>query len=475
MSFRITPHHLANETIRYSQSHNANLARLQRQISSGLRIEKPSDQPGILSSLLTNKASVARIEVDIENITSARSKLNQSVSQLISAKEAIQRAKSLNLQGVQSFDERETIAEEIDGILDLVVHIANTTDGGKPLYAGTSNSLEPFRIGAKDAEGRTSEVIYEGSEDRSSVVIGVRSSVETLYSGSEIFASMDRQETVFVGGTGVAAGPSIDNARGFGELLVAHTSTTFGGASGLQPGLSSLGGDTILGQHTLVVDAVNGTLSLDNATPVDFVAGDTDVRVVGHSGAVVHVDTSSLVGGFTGSIMLQGDGTLSIDGGASTTAIDFTDNQAVVDSTTGDITYVDTRAVNLAGSEIVEYPGTGTAFEVLINLRDDLLNTRGLTQNQWHDAMERHIGEVERVHDHLLSVISEQSATLENLDAFEDQTEVYQLDTQHEIAAVESTDIPEAVVQFQAAQNALQYTYAISLQLMDTNILDFLT
>ncbi len=475
MSFRITPHHLANETIRYSQSHNANLARLQRQISSGLRIEKPSDQPGVLSSLLANKASVLRIDVDIENITSSRSKLNQSVSQLVSAKEAFQRAKSLNLQGVQSYEERETFAQEIDGILELVVHIANTTDGGKPLYAGTSNTLEPFRIVGTDLEGRTTQVAYEGSEDRSSVVIGVRQSVETLYAGSEIFASMDRQATIFIGDTGVEPGPSVDSATGFGELEVTHTITTFGGASGLQPGASSIGGDTILGAHTLTVDEPNGTLALDGAPPVSFVAGDPDVRVEGINGAVVYVDTATLVGGFTGTISLQGDGTLSTDGGASTTAIDFTANQAVTHATTGDITYIDTSAVSVAGQELVEYSGTASAFEVLVNLRDDLLNTRGLTQSQWHDSIERHLGEIQRVHDHLLSVVSEQSATLENLDAFENQTEVYKLDTQHEIAEVESTDVPEAVVQFQAAQNSLQYTYAISLQLMNTNILDFLT
>ena len=100
MFIRVTPQQVANNSIRYSNARNNNLATLQNQISSGVRLQKPSDSPADLSDLLSTKELVRRSETDMENISVARGKLNQSVTQLLSAKEAITRAKTLAIDGV---------------------------------------------------------------------------------------------------------------------------------------------------------------------------------------------------------------------------------------------------------------------------------------------------------------------------------------------------------------------------------------
>jgi flagellar hook-associated protein 3 len=480
MVFRITPQHIAGNSIRYSQLHLARLTTLQSQVSSGLRIQKPSDDPGALGSLYANKASVARIEIDTANIERARGKLNQSVAQLISAEEALSRANRLALSGVQAIDtERETLAQEVDGILNLLLQVANATDGGEPLFAGTSKIPDPFQAvrGAQSLlpgeQGTIQAVTYSGSQQRSRVVVGALTTVDALYAGSEIFQTTSRGETVFVGQTGAAAGSGTDSAVGYGTLSVRQTGTLYTGGSGLQPGTSSAA-DTIIGDHVLTVDAVNQTLSLDGGTAVMFTSGDTDVLVYSPQGAALHVDTSSLVVGFSGDVVVQGQGTLSIDGGLSEVAIDFTQNQILTDATTGAVTNVDSRAIRMAGQDQVEYLGTSSVFQALIDLRDELLNTRQLTGQDWKDAMTRRLGEIQRVHEHLLEVIGEQSVSLENLDALEFRANDYKLETQRVIAAAESLDVSQAVVELQSEQNALQFTYAVSVQLMTTSLLDFL-
>ena len=454
MLFRVTSQHLADSAIRYALAHNQNLARLQRQISTGLRIEKPSDDPTHFAPLLAKKASVERMDVDLRNLESVRSRLNQSVSQLLSAKEALSRASQLALEGIQALpSELDTLAMEVEGILESMLQIANTTDGTHPLFAGTSNALQPFHVVERNSQGEPQQVAYRGTLDRASTVVDVGVAVDMFYSGFEVFGTTRRESTVLLGDTGALPGSGTDSARGRGSLWVQHTNTLYTGGSGLQPGTSSAADDTILGQHMLTVDGAQLTLSLDGGSAAAFTPGDTNVRVTSHAGAVVYVDTSSFVPGFSGDVSLEGQGTLSVDDGATQTALDFSANQMLVDSRTGQVTFLDTRQVHQTGTEPIEYPGTTDVFETLMELRDDLRNTRQLAPGQWQEAMQRRLGDVERVHDHLLTVIGQQSVSLENLDALQGRLETYQLEMQRAVAEVESVDATQAVLGLQNEQN----------------------
>jgi flagellin-like hook-associated protein FlgL len=224
----------------------------------------------------------------------------------------------------------------------------------------------------------------------------------------------------------------------------------------------------------LTVDGAQLTLSLDGGTAVAFTPGDANVRVTNPSGAVVYVDTSALVAGFSGDVSLEGQGTLSIDDGMTETVLDFSENQMLIDSRTGHVTFLDTRNVRQTGVELIEYPGTTDTFQALIDLREELRNSRELQPGQWQEAMQRRVADLQRVHDHLLHTIGEQSVSLENLDALQSRLEAFQLEAQRSVADVESVDITEAVLNMQAEQNALQFTYAVTVQLMNTSLLDFL-
>ena len=474
MAYRVTPNHFASNTVRWSQAHTASLSVFQTQISTGLRIQKPSDDPSVMGTLLANKSSLARLDIDQTNITAARAKLDQSVAQLVKVKEALTRANSLALQSVQaSEEERRTLAGQVDGILDLILQIANSSDGGKPLYAGTADTSQPFVTTNDPITGDVQDVIYRGSETRSRIVIGVLSTVDAMYTGSEVFLSRGRGETLLMGDTGLAAGRGTDTDRGFNEIQIRRTATTISGASGLQSGVS-VADDTLIGQHTLSVDGTQMTLRLDGGSPTSFVKGDNDILVTSPSGAVVHIDSSTFVDGFIGDITISGAGTLSIDGGASTTPIDFTDNQVVTNSVNGNITYVDTQQVVKTGDVPVEYQDTANIFTTLIELRDDLLNRRDLAGSQWQDAIQRRIGDVQQASSRILEVVGDQSVSLDNLDGIEARVEIYRLETERAVGDRESADIASAIVQLQNEQNMLQFTYAVSSQVMSISILDYL-
>ena len=472
--FRVTPQQLANNTVRYSRAHLSNLERLQTELSTGLRIHKPSDSPGEIGPLLANRASVARIDIDLSNMEVSRSKLNQSVAQLLSAQDALTRANSLALEGVQANDDdRATLAREVNGILELLIRIGNSTDGGNPVYAGTSNDLDPFVVSDYNENGQPDGITYRGTRERSRILVGVLTTTDALYTGEEIFMGHERSETIYLGATGVRAGIGTDTDTGFGEIVVRHTGTTIQGASGLQLGDSS-SDDTLIGDHVLTIDSVENTLRLDGGNPHGFVPGDTDVVVVASDGARISVDTSALAPGFSGDITVHGDGTVSLDGGTTEVVIDFTENQSLVHPASGEVTNIDSRSISQAGTDQIEYSGTSGIFQALMDLRDELLNSRRLPPGEWTDAMDRRLGDIQRVHDHLLDIVAEQSVDLENLDGLQRRAEDFQLETQIVVASVESADITDAIVKMQTEQNALQYTYAVTSQILDTSLLDFL-
>ncbi len=134
----------------------------------------------------------------------------------------------------------------------------------------------------------------------------------------------------------------------------------------------------------------------------------------------------------------------------------------------------DSRLIRFVGVEHVEYPGTVNAFHALISLRDTLLNVDDLPTDEVNQALQRRIGDLERIHSHLLSVVGEQSTTLENLDAIQLRTEDQNLETQKIIGELESADLADVAVRLQSEQTLLQFTWMSSVSLMNQSILDFL-
>ena len=259
----------------------------------------------------------------------------------------------------------------------------------------------------------------------------------------------------------------------FGDVQIRNTATLIGAGSGLLNGVSA-SDDTLVGDHTLTVDATNMQLRLDGGTAVRFVKGDTDIRVTAPSGAVIHLDSTAFVDGFSGDIPVNGEGTLSIDDGATSIPIDFSENQTLVNSITGAVTYVDTQGLVKAGDVHAEYQETSDIFGALIQLRDDILNRRGLSNSEWQAAMQRRIGDVQRVHDQLMEKVGEQSVSLDNLEGIEARAEIYGLETQRAVSERESADIASAIVSMQNEQNMLQFTYAVTSNVMAISILDYL-
>jgi flagellin-like hook-associated protein FlgL len=478
MGIRITQQQSISQSVRQAQLRQQQMANLQRQLATGLRVGKPTDDPGAWGVISANKVSVRRANTDLENISTVRQRLNQSTASLTEAGNLLVRARELALSGEQS-QERETLALEVDGLIDGLLSIANSADAGIHLFSGTASDKVPFAVTDVDHHGRPIRIQYLGSEDESHVLVGPNSAVRMLASGSKIFQQSDRQDTTYLGSTGASAGAGTDNATRVGEVRVRHTGTSYG-AGNVAPGASSIGGDTIIGppgEHHLTIqdDPIKGrVVRLNDGAAVPFDGSSSDLQVRGAGGDVLWVDMTAVPSSFTGIVEITASGTLSVDGGASEVPIDFSNSQLVTHQTSGAVTVVDSSGIRRTGTDRVEYAGTAGAFESLMLLRDDLRRADEWSTPEFSSIMAARISDITRAHSQILDFVGEQSVELANVERLETRTRELQLVTEQATIELESADMADVITRLQNEQNHLQYIYAATANLFQTNILDFL-
>ena len=142
---------------------------LNGQISSGKRINKPSDDPTGTSRAMAYKVSIAAGEQYLSNIDGATTAITSAEAALSSANTAYTRLKQLTVQGATdgtSDASRAAIAEEIGQLRDQLLSLANTKVGSSYVFSGFQTDTPAF-----DA----SSYAYQG--DAGSIKVGIGSGV----------------------------------------------------------------------------------------------------------------------------------------------------------------------------------------------------------------------------------------------------------------------------------------------------------
>jgi flagellar hook-associated protein 3 FlgL len=193
MDLRITPQIIAAEAIANAQQQTSQLAFLQQEASTGLRILQPSDNPTAALAVMGDQAQNNQLSVYHQNISDAQAKLNGSVSTLNQITNLLTQAKDLGLQGSNQPNTPsayQAMGAQVDSILKEVIQLANTQQNGQYLYGGTASQAQPFTTNAQG------QVVYNGSDQSMSEPIGQGLQVQTLYNGSQIFQSPDVFQTL---------------------------------------------------------------------------------------------------------------------------------------------------------------------------------------------------------------------------------------------------------------------------------------
>ncbi len=161
---RITEGMLGRRLLTDLRASTHRIATAQRQIASGKRIDKPSDDPLATHNALRLRSELAGIAQDRRTIEDAKGWLDATDSALGTITDVVHRARELTLQGANgamSQADRNKLADEIDQLIETAKSAGNASYGGRFVFSGTQTNTRPYAPGPVDTwTGDTGGVIY---------------------------------------------------------------------------------------------------------------------------------------------------------------------------------------------------------------------------------------------------------------------------------------------------------------------------
>lgn len=271
---RISSQQIFSGGINRLQGINSNLVDTQQQISTGKKVNKPSDDPVAAARILKLDQSLQRIETYGRNASLAENRLKQEESTLAGAVDIIQRVRELTVQagnGSLSANDRQSISAELKERLGQLANLANTQDAsGEYIFSGFQGSTPAF---ARDDQGNWT---YQGDEGQRVLEIDDGVTVPISDHGKGIFVDIAKALSVksstsadgYVSGLELIAPTDLSNAFSPGvpddlTITVANAAgelsiTANGGALDLTPAPPPVVGEefVVAGVKLTVNDAV---------------------------------------------------------------------------------------------------------------------------------------------------------------------------------------------------------------------------
>jgi flagellar hook-associated protein 3 FlgL len=137
----------------------------EQQLSSGYKLNQPSDDPYGASQALKLRADLAANQQYQSNVQDANSWQNVADTALGDIGDSIQRARDLVLQGANGSNaatDRQAIVTELNQLIDSIKTDANTQYAGRFIFSGTKTNSQPYQLGSNDAySGNTAMITRE--------------------------------------------------------------------------------------------------------------------------------------------------------------------------------------------------------------------------------------------------------------------------------------------------------------------------
>jgi flagellar hook-associated protein 3 FlgL len=186
------------------------LANTQQQLSTGLRINQPSDDPYGTSLAIQLKNDMATLGNYQSSVTDGTAWASAADTSLTNVMSMLQRAQELTVQasnGVESSTDLSSTADEIDQLADAMKQEANAQYNGQYIFSGTATSTAPYSSSTGDT--------FQGNTGAITRTIGPNSNLQVNVDVSGLLGS----------GTSAADGKLLDTLRTIASDMRSGTSS----------------------------------------------------------------------------------------------------------------------------------------------------------------------------------------------------------------------------------------------------------
>ncbi len=396
------------------------LSQLNTQISTGKKINKPSDSPTGTSQILRMNNQISQIDTYSNNIQNSLSFANETSF----AMESMQSEVVSVLTNLTSIDNAannsnlNTFADQIDLSLQSILNSANSEYDGKYLFSGTDQSGKPYGL---TADGKSIEVKLNDVSGEQRVRISSNIIKKINMSGQEIF------------GTIVNQNGNIDVNNNLGDV-VANQKSIYD-VAGNQYTLNLTYTKTAANTYTLNYDILDATSTSIFSTPP--------------ASKTVVFDSA------TGSMKsLEGDSSLSFIINDPSKKINFS----------LDLSQLEEK--NSASSISLSANQKNDIFNTLITIRDNLRNGIKPTNEQ--------VQIVKDFSSKIVSKLSENGNTVNQLNNTSDLITNQQANIEELLSGKQDVDVAKAIMNLQNMNYVLDMNYKLASMFLPKSILDYL-
>lgn len=318
-----------NSTYRLMQTNLSritnDLQELRNQGATGLKLNKPSDDPGAIRPVLTTRSQIQQNDRYLETMGTAGDKMAATDGYLNEVENTLVRAKEIALNAVNgslSSADMGTLADEVAQLRNQLLDTANANIDGKYIFAGYEDKTKPFTVNPNytaanyDANDVTTwPYLYHGDNNPTQLEITPGEFLTSNLTGNELF--MGITNAIAAGGysnpyqgESMASGPISTGTAGNDITITTGATppvvTTIAGTdltdtdnnyAGKVAGLFSQAGTGLVGTAN-AAEADLGALNLSN-----FVTGeDTYGLTITAGGSAVSVSLNGASGGYAFSL-----------------------------------------------------------------------------------------------------------------------------------------------------------------------------
>jgi flagellar hook-associated protein 3 FlgL len=190
---RVDPNYVQNLAEALNQSTRQEET-LTNELSSGLRVGSLQDDPAAAAQSILFGASIASEDTFVQTASSESSLLQATDSTLGEVVTQVTNAISLGVAGnggTLNASNSASIAQQLGGIRDQILSLANTSYQGQYLFGGSQGSTTPFTL---DTTTNPAAAIYNGDSNVQFIETPSGQKLQVNLPGSAVFGS---------GGTGV--------------------------------------------------------------------------------------------------------------------------------------------------------------------------------------------------------------------------------------------------------------------------------
>ncbi|NNL68314.1 MAG: flagellar hook-associated protein FlgL, partial [Myxococcales bacterium] len=162
MTTRITTSTVTRTTLADVQRQRARLFRAQEQAASGLRVNRPSDDPAAASAALLLRAAEDQTDQFSRNISQARSRIQVVESSLAGTTDLLLRARELAMTGANDIHDdvsRALIAEEVEALHGNLLSEANRRAASGFVFGGYASDTTPFVASGPFQDGQPAPTV----------------------------------------------------------------------------------------------------------------------------------------------------------------------------------------------------------------------------------------------------------------------------------------------------------------------------